>query len=348
MLPGARYRPTTPEALRWSDPERSKPLVTEHRWTADDIPDQTGRLAVVTGANSGLGLATARELARHGSEVVLACRSATRASRAVAQIRAELPSAKLTVLELDLGSLASVRRFVEDLSGAHAGVDLLINNAGIMATPQARTVDGFESQLGVNHLGHFALTGLLAPLLLARPAPRVVCVSSVVHRIGKIDFDDLHGARRYRRWGAYGQSKLANLLFTFELERRCAAAGLNLQAMAAHPGYAATNLQSAGKSGPLSRICTALGSRLLAQSAEHGARPSLYAATKPDLPGGSFVGPDGPFEMRGHPRLVVAKSTAYDPEVARRLWQASERLTGVAYSFQAGPATVRLSSSDLL
>jgi len=311
------------------------------RWTAQDIPDQDGRLAVVTGANSGLGLATARELARHGARVVLACRSEPRGAAALTRLREEVPGADLQLASLDLGDLASVGAFAEWFASAHDGLDLLINNAGIMAVPRAHTVDGFESQIATNHLGPFALTGRLLPALAARPHARVVTVSSAVHRLGRISLDDLNSERRYQRWRAYGRSKLANLLFTFELQRRCAGAGLDLAAVAAHPGYAATNLQTAGKSSLLDRLYAPVGNLLLAQSAERGAWPTLYAATMPDVPGGSFIGPDGPGEMRGHPHYVSARAAAHDPETARGLWELSERLTGVRFDFAAAATTER-------
>jgi len=317
------------------------------KWTVQDIPDQAGRLAVVTGANSGLGLATARELARHGARVVLACRSEERGAAALAGLEASVPRADARLELLDLGDLASVRAFAERLSAQEAGLDLLINNAGIMAVPFAKTADGFESQFGTNHLGHFALTGLLLDLLRARPGARVVTVSSGMHRIGRIRFDNLNGERRYMRWLAYGQSKLANLLFTFELERRAKAAGLALDAYASHPGYAATNLQTSGK-GWLDHVWAAVGNTVFAQSAEHGAWPSLYAATTPDLPGGSFVGPDEWMEMRGSPHVVVPISAALDEETAKRLWERSEELTGVTYAFGPDDAGRASASGPIL
>ncbi|MEK6276672.1 MAG: oxidoreductase [Actinomycetota bacterium] len=308
------------------------------KWTAADIPDQSGRIAVVTGANSGLGLATARELARAGAEVIVACRNTESGASAVEEIRAAAPQAKAEVAELDLADLASVRDFAARFGSRGEGLDLLVNNAGVMAPPYRETVDGFESQIGTNHLGHFALTGLLLDALLARPEPRVVTVSSGAHRTAQVNFDDLNGEHGYRRWRAYGQSKLANLLFCFELDRRAREAGVALRSVAAHPGWAATNLQSAGPSALHERLVLAIGNRLIAQSAEMGALPSLYAATMPDLPGGSYVGPDGMMEGRGHPTVVKARDTAYDEDVARRLWETSEELTGVRFSFGARAA----------
>ena len=303
------------------------------KWTAADIPDLSDRTIVVTGANSGLGLATARELARHGARVVLACRNEERGRAALAEVQALAPDGAATFSQLDLGDLASVRAFAERFREEHDGLDVLVNNAGIMAVPRAMTADGFESQLGTNHLGPFALTGLLLPSLLDRPQARVVTVSSVAHRVGRISFDNLNGDRHYQRWLAYGQSKLANLVFTFELQRRAAAAGLDLRAIAVHPGYASTNLQLAGKTSLVDRIYAPIGNLVVAQSADQGAWPSLYAATMPDVPGGSFIGPDGIGEVRGHPHYVQARGAAHNPETGRRLWERSEELTGVHYDF---------------
>lgn len=305
------------------------------KWTASDIPEQTGRVAVVTGANSGLGLITARELARAGAKVVIACRDTAKGDRAAAEIRAQVPGADLDVRALDLADLASVRSFVARLGGERDWVDLLINNAGVMAPPRRTTVDGFESQFGTNHLGHFALTGLMLPSLLAAPAPRVVTLSSGAHRIGKMDFDDLQGERSYNNWRAYGQSKLANLLFCFELDRRARAAGTKLMSLAAHPGYAATNLQFAGPAAFYEKAIMTVTNQVLAQSAEMGALPTLYAATAPDLPGGAFIGPDGFMEQRGYPHIVTATGRAYNEADWRRLWEVSVQLTGVSYRFGA-------------
>jgi NAD(P)-dependent dehydrogenase (short-subunit alcohol dehydrogenase family) len=301
-------------------------------WSTTDIPDQTGRLVVVTGANSGLGMATTRELARAGAQVVMACRNVAKAGEAVERITAAVPEARLSVEQLDLADLASVREFAERFSSEHDRLDLLINNAGIMAPPRRLTTDGFESQFGTNHLGHFALTGQLMSRLLAASEPRVVTVSSQAHRTWRINFSDLQGERRYIRWLAYGQSKLANLMFCFELQRRATEAGSSLKSMAAHPGYARTNLQFAAP--PVyERVAMAVTNVLVAQSAEMGALPSLYAATVADLPGGSFVGPDGPMQGRGHPHVVTAAGRAYDEAGWQRLWEVSEQLTGVRYEF---------------
>jgi NAD(P)-dependent dehydrogenase (short-subunit alcohol dehydrogenase family) len=301
------------------------------KWTAGDIPDQTGRVAVVTGANSGLGLATARELARAGARVIMGCRDLAKGERAAEAIRAEVPRVDLSVAALDLADLDSVRAFAAEHEGP---LDLLVNNAGIMAPPRRVTKDGFECQFGTNHLGHYALTGRLLHALLRAPAARVVTVSSGMHRIGRIKFDDLQGERRYNSWLAYGQSKLANLMFCFELDRRATEAAAPLVSAAAHPGYAATNLQFAGPSRFYERPFMMIGNAVFAQSAEMGALPALYAATAPDMPGGSFVGPDGFMEQRGHPHLVTAARKAYDEHAWRRLWEVSEQLTGVRYQFR--------------
>jgi NAD(P)-dependent dehydrogenase (short-subunit alcohol dehydrogenase family) len=306
------------------------------RWSAADMPDQTGRLAIVTGANSGLGRSTAWELARAGATVIVACRNTAKGDEAATQIRQDVPDADLRVEQLDLADLDSVRSFADGL--AEARVDLLINNAGVMAPPRRLTKDGFESQFGTNHLGHFALTGLLLPRLLATAEPRVVTVSSPAHRIGRIRFGDLEGERHYQNWLWYGQSKLANLMFCFELQRRTTEAGVPLKSMAAHPGYARTNLQFAAPPW-YEQLVMRVTNPILGQSAEMGALPSLYAATVPGLPGGSFVGPDGFLEQRGHPHVVTAAGRAYDEDAWRRLWEVSEELTGVHYEFTA-PATV--------
>ena len=303
------------------------------KWTAQDIPDQSGRTIVVTGANSGIGKEAARELAAHGARVILAVRNAEKGKAAASDMGGDVE-----VRPLDLADLSSVRSFAETWEG---DLDTLVNNAGVMALPRRETADGFEMQLGTNHLGHFALTGLLLPHLLATESPRVVTVSSGAHRIGKINFDDLQGEQRYRKWGAYGQSKLSNLLFAYELQRRADAAGLNLRSVAAHPGYASTNLQTAGPQMAGSKIeerGAVLFNKLLGQDQRMGALPTLYAATAPDVAGGAFVGPGGFLEQRGHPKIVDSNARSKDRETAQRLWDVSEQLTGVEYAFKA-PAT---------
>jgi NAD(P)-dependent dehydrogenase (short-subunit alcohol dehydrogenase family) len=302
------------------------------KWTADRIPDQSGRVAVVTGANSGLGRATARELARTGAQVVLACRNAAKGEQARAAIEAET-GGDVAVEQLDLASLASVRAFAERVGEAHERIDLLVNNAGVMATPRRRTAEGFELQLGTNHLGHFALTGLLIGRLEGVEDARVVSVSSGAHRAGRIAFDNLGGDHRYFRWRAYAQSKLANLLFAFELERRLRAAGSTVKSLAAHPGWAATNLQYAGPP-KIDAALMYVGNHVWAQSAEMGALPLLYAATEPGLAGGLFIGPDGIGAQRGHPQVETPSAAARDEEAARRLWEVSERMTGVRFELE--------------
>lgn len=288
------------------------------RWTAADLPDLGGWITVVTGANSGIGLVSARELARVGAHVVLAVRDQERGRTAAASI-----TGSTEVRQLDLADLASVRAFAREWDG---DLNVLINNAGVMAIPQRRTVDGFELQLATNHLGHFALTNLLLPYI----TDRVVTVASSAHRMGRIVVDDLNWERRrYRAWAAYGQSKLANLLFTLELQRRLAAAGSSVRAYAAHPGYAATNLQS-HTGNPISSMIMTAANRVVAQSDAQGALPTLFAATQ-DLPGGSYVGPDGFHETRGHPMLVGRSAAATDLDTAAALWTASEELTATTF-----------------
>jgi len=298
-------------------------------WTAERIPDQTGRTAVVTGANSGLGLVTARELARAGARVVMACRNLDKGHAAVDAIRSDVPDAQVQLDELDLASLASVRSFADRFTETHDGLDLLINNAGVMAAPRRLTEDGFELHLGTNHLGHFALANLLLPLMEGRQDARVVTLSSNAHKtVRGIAFDNLNGERRYFRWNAYGQSKLANLLFALELDRRLRAQGSTVKSLAAHPGYAATNLQRAAA--PLvDRLVMRVGNAVVAQDDEMGALSVLYAATEPGLEGGTYVGPDGIGEQRGHPKIVQPNRAARNEQTARRLWEVSEELTGV-------------------
>lgn len=301
------------------------------RWNTHDIPDRSGRTAVVTGANSGLGFVVARELARKGARVVLACRSEARGRAAADRIVAEVPGAGLEVGRLDLGDLGSVREFADGL--AHERLDLLVNNAGVMALPYGTTADGFETQFGVNHLGHFALTGLLLPRLLDTPGARVVTVSSLMHLLSNIDLRDLNSERRYGRWIAYARSKTANLLFTHELARRLEQSGADVVAAAAHPGYADTNLQTAGLRAEGRRGAERLmaaGNRILAQSPEKGALPTLYAATAPGVRPDSFFGPS--FAMwRGAPAPSRRAPWTLDDRAGRLLWEASERLTGVKY-----------------
>ncbi|KQH81176.1 short-chain dehydrogenase [Mycobacterium gordonae] len=295
------------------------------KWTAADIPDQTGRTAVVTGANTGLGLETATALAAHGARVVLAVRNLGKGKQAVDRITTATPGADVSLQELDLGSLASVREAAAQLRATHDRIDLLINNAGVMYPPKSTTADGFEMQFGTNHLGHFALTGLLLDRLLPVPGSRVVTVSSVGHRIrAAIHFDDLQWERSYSRVGAYGQSKLANLLFTYELQRRLAPHGTTI-AVAAHPGVSDTELTR-----HLPTLIGLLGKPFF-QPAELGALPTLRAAADPGVQGGQYYGPDGFQEVRGYPKLVASSAQSHDVELQRRLWAVSEELTGVSY-----------------
>jgi NAD(P)-dependent dehydrogenase (short-subunit alcohol dehydrogenase family) len=299
--------------------------MSTHKWTAADLPTLDGRTVVITGANSGIGLVAARALGRAGARVVLAVRDTAKGEQAAATIDGDSE-----VRRLDLADLASIRAFADGWEG---DLDVLINNAGVMATPERRTADGFELQIGTNHLGHFALTNLLLP----RITDRVVTVSSGAHRMGRLRLDDLNWKRGgYQRWPAYGQSKLANLLFTLELQRRLSEVGSSVRALAAHPGYAATNLQQHTES-RLQDGLMAIGNRVLAQSDEMGALPTLFAATQ-DVPGASYVGPDGFAEQRGHPALVGRSAAASDPEGAAALWTLSEELTGVRFPLAAGVA----------
>ena len=297
------------------------------KWSVDQIPDLAGKTAIVTGANSGLGLVTTRELARAGASVVMACRSTEKGDRAATEIAGEVDGANLRVAELDLSDLGSVRSFAAGLDG---GSDLLINNAGIMMTPQRKTADGFELQFGTNHLGHFALTGLLLDRFAGSTDPRVVTVSSIEHKAGHIHFDDVDLETGYAPRKAYQQSKLANASFGLELDRRLRAAGSPIKSVLAHPGYSDTNLQSTGPTGFMKTIL-AVGNKVVAQGAEAGARPSLYAATAPDVQGGEYYGPDGFQEMRGNPTKVKVIPEGSDPEIARMLWDLSEERTGVRF-----------------
>jgi NAD(P)-dependent dehydrogenase (short-subunit alcohol dehydrogenase family) len=304
------------------------------RWTADELPDLTDRVIVVTGANGGLGFETCRALVRHGAHVIMACRSADKAAEAVQRLESEPATGRAEPWALDLASLRSIEAFAERFTAQHDELHGLCNNAGVMALPRRVTADGFEMQLGTNHLGHYALTGRLLPLLLAAEGSRVVTVTSLVHRMARVDFDDLQGERHYRRWAAYGQSKLANLLFTYELQRRLGAAKAETIAVACHPGYSSTNLQeqaaAAAGSAIVGRILSA-ANRVAAQSPEMGALPSLFALAADDVQGGDFIGPGGPMQIWGHPVKVEPAAIAKDPELAGRLWAVSQQLTGVRY-----------------
>ncbi len=291
-------------------------------WTTSELTDQSGKTVIVTGANSGLGEVTARELARVGAHVILACRNTEAGEKAAAGM-----SGSVEVRKLDLADLDSVRAFAEGTTGP---VDILINNAGVMAVPYRQTAQGFESQFGTNHLGHFALAGLLLDRLKESSNPRVTVLSSAAHRMGAINFDDLQSEKKYQRWKAYGQSKLANLLYAYEFARRAKAAGSPITVTAAHPGYANTKLQ--GKTESFMDRVMAFSNAVMAQSAEAGAMPTLYAATG-DIPSGSYVGPNGFMEQRGKRATVVGSTKASrDEAVAKRLWEVSEELTGVKYT----------------
>jgi NAD(P)-dependent dehydrogenase (short-subunit alcohol dehydrogenase family) len=308
-----------------------KPVVS--RWSTRDIPDLSGLTALVTGANSGLGFETALALAGAGADVVLACRDKAKGEAAQERIHQIFGSAHLDLESLDLASLDSVRSFAARFLTVHDRLDILVNNAGVMAIPRRETEDGFEMQIGTNHLGHFALTALLAECLIVRPGSRVVTVSSEVARIGRIRFDDLQSTRRYGKWTAYAQAKLANQLFTLELNRRGESRGI--VAVAAHPGYSATNLQRVGPRMQGSRIketLTELENSVFAQTAEMGALPILHAATAQGVSGAQYFGPDGVFAMYGYPKQVKFVRAARDPQSARRLWEISEELTGVTFA----------------
>ncbi len=299
-------------------------------WTQDDIPDQRGKLAVITGANTGLGLETAKALASHGATVVLAVRDTVKGNAAMAAITAEVPNAQVTLEELDLSSLDSVRRTAKHLRSNTDRIDLLVNNAGVMYTPRSSTADGFELQFGTNHLGHFAFTGLLLDRMLAVEDSRIVTVSSMGHRIlSTIDFNDLHCHNAYNRVAAYGRSKLANLLFTYELQRRLSRARAATNAFAAHPGVSSTELIR-----NLPTIIRAGAEALflpLAQSAAMGALPTLRAATDKSATGGQYYGPGGVGELGGYPVPVTSSRRSHDADLQQRLWATSQELTGVTY-----------------
>jgi NAD(P)-dependent dehydrogenase (short-subunit alcohol dehydrogenase family) len=305
------------------------------RWTEADIPDQSGRVALITGANSGIGFEAARALAEHGAAVVLACRNREKADAAVAAIATTAPDADVSVLEVDLADLDQVTVAAATYASTHDRLDLLVNNAGLMAIPRRTTAQGYEMQLAVNHLAHFALTGRLLDRLLATPGSRVVSVSSQGHRPGRIHFDDLQLERSYGPWRAYFRSKLANLLFVAELQRRLTAADAATMALAAHPGGSRTHLMHENPGGFVNTVglkARPAIERVFLQSAAMGALPTLRAATDPAVVGGEYFGPDGLGEQRGHPKVVGRSRRAQDIEVARRLWAVSEELTGVTYA----------------
>jgi NAD(P)-dependent dehydrogenase (short-subunit alcohol dehydrogenase family) len=303
------------------------------KWTAADIPSQAGKTALITGANSGIGYQAAVELARHGAHVLLGCRNAAKGAAALSKLLAEVPTASAEVVSLDVASLASIREFAASFAARGVKLDLLINNAGVMALPTRElTADGFERQFGTNHLGHFALTGLLIPQLLAAPAPRVVTVASLAHRNGKIVFDNLQSEKKYVPWDAYNASKLANILFARELQRRATAAGTPLLSIPVHPGVSVTNIIDNGPGATgLKVVVLKLLAPVLMQPDTAGALPTLYAATSPDAKGAEYIGPDGFMEMKGAPVVVQPKPQALDDVVGKKLWTVSEELTGVVY-----------------
>ena len=304
------------------------------RWTADRISSQAGRTFIVTGANSGLGFATTRELARHGAHVIMAVRNATKGEEALRTLRAEQPDASLELRPLDLADLDSIHAFATGIIANRVPVDVLINNAGIMMPPRSLTRQGFESQFGANHLGHFALTGLLLDTLKAGRDARVVTVSSTLHKRGVIHFDDLTGERNYSPLAFYAQSKFANAVFGLELDRRLRAGRVPVKSILAHPGYSATNLQSTGPTGLL-KLVLKFTNRVVAQDVEIGALDQLYAATDPKAESGQFIGPDGRGESKGYPTIVQPVESARDPDIGKRLWRMSEELTGVHFDIPA-------------
>ncbi|MEV2251632.1 oxidoreductase [Streptomyces sp. NPDC050147] len=310
-------------------------MTQQQRWTAEQIPDQTKRVFVVTGANSGLGLATTRALARRGGHVILAVRDEAKGRRAVAEITAAHPAASLEVRRLDLADLDSVRGFADRLRADRPHVDVLVNNAGVMAPPRTLSKQGHELQFACNHLGHFALTGLLLDLLAAGSDPRVVTVSSINHRQARIRFDDLNGERDYKPMGHYNQSKLANAVFGKELHRRLTESRSPVRSVLAHPGYTATNLQMGTPTGLWRVVLGRIGNPLFAQRPADGALPQLYAATDPEVESGQFIGPGGLAELRGAPTRVRLAPVAADEETGRRLWELSEQLTDVRFTFPA-------------
>ncbi len=303
------------------------------QWTENNIPDQTGRIAIITGANSGLGYETTLALAKKNATIIMACRNLSKGKTALNGVLAQVPHATVTLMQLDLGSLDSVRAFAEKFRADYNQLDLLINNAGIMAIPRSETVDGFETQFGVNHLGHFALTGLLIDMIVQTPNSRIVNVSSSANYMGSINFDDLMGEKNYTRYGAYGQSKLANVLFSNELQRRFVAAGVSTIAVSSDPGLSNTNLQTntSDQSGNiLERLFYPIVMNTMAQSQAMGALTQLFAATASEANGCDYISPSF-MGMRGHPKKTKANQTAYDEATAKRLWQVSEELTGITY-----------------
>ncbi|MBK8254800.1 MAG: SDR family oxidoreductase [Polyangiaceae bacterium] len=310
--------------------------MSDSSWSVAELPNLQGKVIVVTGANSGIGLAAARALALAGGEVVFACRNLTSAAEAVESVRREKPNAQVSAQSLNLASLASVQDFAQQFAAKYSQLDILINNAGVMALPFGKTADGFEMQVGTNHFGHFALTGRLLPQLQKSPSARVVTVSSRTHEMGSIDFDNLQSEKGYQKWAAYSRSKLMNLLFAYELDRRLRTHRVNIQSIACHPGYAATNLQTAGPRQKGSTFFVGVWTQLnnmFAQTSENGALPTLFAAASPSAEGGDYIGPGGPFELWGAPKKVRSTARSRDANLAAQLWEVSESLTGVTYRF---------------
>ncbi|MDE1163679.1 MAG: oxidoreductase [Acidobacteriaceae bacterium] len=306
------------------------------KWTAANIPPQAGKTALITGANSGIGYQAALELARAGAHVLVGVRDATKGAAAVAQIRAAVPQASVEVAVVDVASLASIRAFAEGFAQHGVALDILINNAGVMAIKDRElTVDGFEKQMGTNHLGHFALTGLLLPQLLAsrdEASPRVVTVASLAHRGGAIEIDNLNAETGYTAWGAYNNSKLANILFARELHRRLQGRALSLKSLAVHPGISKTNIfQNGVKGKDFKSVFMSIFGGPLMQNDAMGALPTLFAAVAPEARGGQYIGPDGFMEFKGSPAVVEPRAQALDAEMGRKLWEKSEELTGVTY-----------------
>ncbi len=304
-------------------------------WMERDIPSQQGKTVVITGANSGIGLMAARMLAAKGARVLMACRDQSKGNQAVDTVLAESKKAQVELFELDLASLKSIERCARQLERAASKIDVLINNAGVMAIPYRTTAEGFEMQFGTNHLGHFALTMQLFPAIEKVPTARIVNVASLAHRFGTIRFDDLDWIQRYSRWGAYGMSKLANLLFTYELDRKLRAAESSVLSVACHPGYAATDLQFvAGRmdNSSFAQWLNGLAAKLFAQSADFGALPTVYAACAPVVEGGQYFGPNGLLQVQGYPTLVHSNAASKDQAVAAQLWTISEQRTRTQFA----------------
>lgn len=300
--------------------------MSNQKWTTKDIPDLQGKIIIITGANSGIGYEAARALAAKNAAVIMACRNLEKGQKALEQIRAETSDANLKLMQLDMANMDSVGKFAQEFLSEFNKLDVLINNAGVMATPYGKTADGLEMQIGTNHFGHFLLTGLLFDLLKSTLNSRVVTVSSYAHFMGKINFDDLNSEKSYQKWLAYGQSKLANVLFAYELNRKTSQESGNPLSVVVHPGYAATNLQHT------SWFFNMLNP-IMAQSQEMGALPTLYAASSPNIEGGEYIGPDGFLGQRGFPKKARSSRASYDRETARRLWEISVEVTDVKFEF---------------